>query len=422
MSPPVFRQRTAASHIGVSVMRLIYLALFGMLLLVGVSDGAKAEALPGKVRLVLPPVIYATPEVECNLYFDNAILTTSVENYTFDVKCNIGLQMSERWAVTPTNDNVGHHPIIVDVRDNSNQLVARGESIVRVELPPRKIEKPITLLIVGDSLTEASVYPQQIVELANGGGTRWLELIGTRGPNNMPPSGDVKHEGYSGWTANAFTLFSGPLARSGYYKRGATGSPFIYESPGGVKTLDFARYCADVNSGKCPDLVTIGLGTNDVFGARDDNIEAELGKMFEHYNAVVESIRAACPQTLIGVQLTTPPSTSEDGFRNYRGAGKQTRWQYRRNQHRLVERLLARYGGRESEHIFVIPTYLNLDAAHNFPTARERKSARSTDFVVRVTNGAHPSEAGYKQIGDAVYAWAVAMQQQSCTTKDVTTN
>jgi lysophospholipase L1-like esterase len=276
-------------------------------------------------------------------------------------------------------------------------------------------------LIVGDSLTEASVYPEQIVDLANGDGTRRVELIGTRGPKNMPPTGDVRHEGYSGWTANAFTLFTGPLARSGFYKRGATGSPFMYDSPSRKPSLDFARYCADVNDGKCPDLVTIGLGTNDVFNANDDNIDAALDEMFSHYDAIVNSIRKACGATRIGVQLTTPPSTSQDGFRNYRGTGKQTRWQYRRNQHRMVEQLLAHYGGRESEQIFVIPTYLNLDAAHGFPTARERTSARSKEFTVRVTNGAHPTDAGYRQIGDAIYAWVIAMQQDQ-KSKNITKN
>lgn len=400
-------------------MRMLSLVMFEMLLLAGGTNRTAAEVQAGKVRLVLPPVIYATPEVECNLYFDNVILTTNVENYAFDLRCDLGLQMRERWAVTPTQENVGDHSVVVEVRDEANELVARGESVVRVELPPTKVAQPVTLLVVGDSLTEASIYPQQIVELANGGGTRWLELIGTRGPKNMPPTGDVKHEGYSGWTANAFTLFSGPLARSGYYQRGATGSPFIYEGQNGATKLDFARYCADVNDGKCPDLVTIGLGTNDVFAAKDDNIDGELGKMLVHYDAVVNSIRTACPKTRIGVQLTTPPSTSQDGFRNYRGAGKQTRWQYRRNQHRLIEQLLAHYGNRESENLYVIPTYLNLDAAHNFPTARERINAESKKFVMRVANGAHPSEAGYRQIGDAIYAWVVAMQQQSNKAKDV---
>jgi lysophospholipase L1-like esterase len=404
-------------------MRSLSLALLTLeLFFAAAKSQAEAEALAGKLRLVLPPVIYATPDVECNLYFDNAVLTTNVENYAFDVKCDLGLQMSERWAVTPTKSDAGDHPIAVEVRDKENALVARGESIVRVKLPPTKAEQPMTLLIVGDSLTEASIYPQQIVDLSNSSGVQWLELIGTRGPKNMPPTGDVKHEGYSGWTANAFTLFSGPLARSGYYKRGATGSPFIFESAAGEKSLDFGRYCDDVNDGKCPDLVTIGLGTNDVFGANDGNIEAELGKMFECYDAIVATMRKSCPQTRIGVQLTMPPSTSQDGFRNYRGAGKQTRAQYRRNQHRLVEQLLFHYGGREREGIFVIPNYLNLDAASNFPTAPERQNARSRETVFRVKDGVHPASAGYKQIGDAIYAWVVAMSQTPGQTARVTTN
>jgi len=368
---------------------------------------------------VLPPVIYATPGVECNLYFDNAILTTNVDNYAFDVRCDLGLQLSERWTLMPAFENTGDHPIRVEVRDSANEVVACGESVVRISPLPHEAQ-PATLLIVGDSLTEASVYPRQIVDLAKADGERWLKLVGTRGPGNMPPTGDVKHEGYSGWTANAFTLFCGPLARSGYHKRGASGSPFIYESGSGAKTLDFARYCADVNGGQCPDMVTIGLGTNDVFDATDENIESTIETMFVHYDAIVDSIRKACRDTRIGVQLTTTPSKSQDGFRNYRGAGKQTRWQYRRNQHRLVEQLIVHYGGRESDNIYTVPTYLNLDAAHHFPTAMDRINARSDEVIARVTNGAHPSEAGYQQIGDAIYAWVVAMQQQSSRPTDVT--
>jgi len=398
------------------------LAVRAALLVSAVASGAKAELMAGKVRLVLPPVIYATPDVECNLYFDNAILTRSVDNYAFDVKCDVGMQMGERWAVTPSKGDAGDHPIFVEVREKSNKVVARGESVICVEVPPEKVDRPITLLIVGDSLTEASIYPQQIDDLAKASGVRWLELIGTRGPKNMPPTGDVKHEGYSGWTASAFTLFSGPLARSGYYKRGATGSPFIFESEDGSKTLDFSRYCADVNEGGCPDLVTIGLGTNDVFIATDNNIDAELHTMFEHYDAVVTAIQKSCPKTRIGVQLTPPPSTSEDGFRNYRGAGKQTRAQYRRNQHRMVEQLLAHFGGRESDGIYVIPTYLNLDAENNFPIGPEPKSARSRDVVMRVKDGVHPAPAGYKQIGDAIYSWVVAMSREPGQATKVTKN
>ena len=107
--------------------------------------------------------------------------------------------------------------------------------------------------------------------------------------------------------------------------------------------------------------------------------------------------------------MVTPPSTSQDGFRNYRSQGKQTRWQFRRNQHRLMERMLEHFGGRKAEKIFLVPTYLNLDTANHFPTRSAQRNARSHQTVTRVNNGTHPSQPGYQQIGDVVYSWAVHM-------------
>lgn len=363
---------------------------------------------PGNVRLTLPPVVYATPGIECNIYFDNIILTLNVDNYAFDVACLKGLQFQERWTYTPTAEEAGDYPITIEVRDESHTLVARGRSIIRVAAE-RPAADPATLLIVGDSLTEYSVYPKHILELSKRGGASRLRFLGSRGEGNMPPTDELRHEGYSGWTAEAFATLSGPLSRSGYHQRGATGSPFMYEAGDGSKALDFARYCQEFNNGDGPDLITIGLGTNDVFTANDATIEATIDRMFMHYDAVLDSMRKARADSRLGVQLPTPPSTSQDGFRNYIGPGKQTRWQYRRNQHRLVERLLSRYGDRIDEHVYVVPNYLNLDTVHGFPMWSPPVNARSDETMTRVNNGTHPSEAGYQQIGDVVYSWIVNM-------------
>ena len=103
-----------------------------------------------------------------------------------------------------------------------------------------------------------------------------------------------------------------------------------------------------------PDFVTIFLGCNDTFSVNDETIEARIDWMFGHYDALIGAIKKADPKTQIGAILLVPPAASQDAFgANYRCG--QTRMQYRRNQHRVVERMLAHYGDREDEGIFLIP-------------------------------------------------------------------
>ncbi|MEX2310334.1 MAG: FG-GAP-like repeat-containing protein [Pirellulales bacterium] len=402
-------------------MRSIFLVAIRLALLIAIAlaDSSIAilgnqpeeiDTLPGHVRMVLTPTIYAAPGIECNVYFDNIILTTNVNNYAFDVACPVGLQFEERWAYTPTPKEAGDYPITIVVRDEANAVVARGRSTISVAAPQTAAEEPTTLLMIGDSFTEYSIYPKHVLELSKREGAARLRLIGTRGPGNMPPTDGVRHEGYSGWTAEAFATLSGPLSRSGYHRRGATGSPFVYESDDGSKTLDFGRYCAEFNGGRGPDLVAIHLGTNDVFNAHDETIDDTIDRMFGHYDALIASIHKARPDARVGVQLVTPPSVSQDGFRNYVGAGKQTQWQFRRNQHRLLERMIDHFGNRAKEHIYLVPNYLNLDTAHHFPTRSPPINARADEKMTRVNNGTHPSEAGYRQIGDTIYSWVINMQ------------
>lgn len=367
----------------------------------------------GPVRLVLPPVVYATPDIECNIYFDNIILTLDRDDYAFDVQCERGMQLSERWAYTPAQQDVGEYPITIRVLDSSNTLVASRSSVLRVVPDAFMSGQRATLLIVGASFTEYSIYPQHILGLSQRGGAPGVKLIGSRGAGNMPPTGDLRHEGYSGWSAQAFATSAGPLSRSGYHHRPGTGSPFVYSNSDGTSYLDFAAYCGEFNDGVGPDMVTIQVGTNDVFSATDETIDRVIDEMFKHYEALIASIHEARRDTHIGVVMVTPPSVSQDGFRNYRGTGRQTRWQLRRNQHRLMERMVERFAGRDGEYVHLLPSYLNLDCEANFPTWTAARNARSEERLTRVNNGTHPSEAGYQQIGDGMYAWVCAQLEKS---------
>lgn len=358
---------------------------------------------------MLPPVIYALTGLEANLYFDNASLLLNPASLAVDVTCAQGMQQNERWTWRPKPEETGEFPLGLELRDGGNTVIARASSVVRVS--SRKVDplpdRPVTLLMIGDSLTAASIYPGQVLALAKEDGLP-LTLIGSRGPGaeEGQPLGEVRHEGYGGWTAERFATHYTGKARGGPYRE--CGSPFLYESdPEDANEkphLDFARYCAELNGGVGPDFVTILLGCNDTFNATEETIEERIDSFRKHTETLLAMIHTASPKTRIGLILPMPPAANQDAFGANYGSG-QTRWQYCRNRHRLVERMTADFSGRENAGIQLVPAHLSLDPVHGFPAVSVPVHSRTEVTMNRQNNGVHPSAEGYRQIGDAVYAW-----------------
>jgi lysophospholipase L1-like esterase len=385
-----------------TITLLCWLAILAALMPGGTCLGAEKD-VPGPVRLCLPPVINAVVGVEMNVYFDNVVLAIRPDAYAFDVNCPLGIQQNERWTLTPAANQVGSQPFELTVRDEQNHVLARGRSIVNVVPADAGADRPATMLVIGDSLTHASVYTQRLLDLCKAPGNPKLTLVGSFHP--VDPTGVNRHEGYGGWTAERFATFYRDTARQG--EVGQRGSPFLYKDPGGQPKLDFARYCKEFNGGAGPDFVAILLGCNDTFGQTDETIESRVDAVLGHYDTLIGMIHGVRADTRIGLMLTVPPAATQDPFGgDYQCS--QTRWQYNRNQPRMVERLLAKYAGREAEHVYLVPTEANLDCLHNYPTQKSKCNAQTDEETVRLANGVHPAESGYRQIGDTLYAWLKA--------------
>ena len=371
-----------------------------LVIALGVTSFALAES--GPVRLAMPTTIYATPGVECNLYLDNLVLALNPANYAFDVDCPIGMQQSERWTVTPTVEQAGQYSLTLRVLDGSNAVIAEGSSAVMVIDAAAVKDKTLSVLVVGDSLTHASIYTQTLLDHAAQPDTPFVTLIGSHAPKDDPAN---RHEGYGGWTAARFATHFTEAARDAPYKERP--SPFVYKNDAGETGLDFPRYCADNNGGVAPDVVTIFLGCNDTFSATDENIESVIDSMLGHMDALITMIHDFNPGTKIGLMAPVPPTVSQDAFGfNYKN--NQTRWQYRRNQHRVVERMMDRYGDKAASNISLIPAYINLDCVRNYPEATAPANSRNETPVTRQNNSVHPAASGYRQIGDSLYGWLLA--------------
>lgn len=342
-------------------------------------------------RLTLPPVIYAAPGVEMNVYFANTVLLEPGREteVTFRCECPIGSTTATRWTLSATAEQQGEYPFRLTVLDRDGKQIETAESRLVVSPVGAGEGQSVRLLIIGDSLTHATRYPNEIARLLSRPGNPNWKMLGAHRPGSALKG--VAHEGYGGWTWNRFRTKFTPERP---YPGKTNSSPFVVAGSDGKGRLDVGRYLRDHCDGEVPDFITIMLGINDCFGARPDSpatIDPRVDQMFQEAGPLVQALRDAAPNAWIGICLTTPGNSRDAAFvANYKD--RYTRWGWRRIQHRLVERQIEHFGNRRAERIDLIPTELNLDVTAGYPP----------------NNGVHPNDAGYAQIGASIHAWLKA--------------
>lgn len=343
-----------------------------------------------ELRLTLPPVAYSVVGATIGVDFDNIILTETPEAYRFVVDCPVGEKVEGRWAITPKEVDIGEHPWRVAVWKGDEKLAEKSMAW-RVSPATGGTRAEVSLLIVGDSLTHATVYPNDLAKRMSAAGQPQWTMLGTHRPASAAMG--VTHEGYGGWTWNRFVRQYEPQPDLANRKHS---SPFVFlmdEMP----ELNVARYLQESCGGRKPDYVLFLLGINDCFGANPDDAVAmddTMDRMIVAAETLLAAFRRAAPEAELAVCLTTPPNARQAAFEaNYQD--RYTRWGWKRIQHRLVERELKQFSGREDEHIFVIPTELNLNPVTGYPD----------------NNGVHPNAEGYQQIAASIHAWLTARWQ-----------
>ena len=362
-------------------------ALFGLLLTLA-SATAEDQPPPANdsLNLTLPSVWYAVPGVEMAIFYDNIVLTQTPEAYRFAVSCDIGQAKERSWAVTPTEGDVGDHPLRVTATHDGKKVVAEGKTIVRVVRPNAGAGRQVRILIVGDSLTSPGSYPVEFARLLSLPGNPSWTMLGAR-----KGAGGTACEGYGGktwgWFTSAYKANPDGTRMTG--KRGS--SPFCYLSAEGKPQTDVARFIREECGGTAPDVVTFLLGINDTFGAKADkpeDMDKRIDLVLRKADTLLKLFRGAAPKAALAVGVTTPPNSRQGAFTNNYGT-KYTRWNWKRVQHRLAQKQIENFSGREKEGVFLVPTELYLDPVDGYPE----------------TNGVHPNRTGYQQIGRSFYAW-----------------
>jgi hypothetical protein len=192
------------------------------------------ESKQNPAGLLLPPALYAVPGTELNVYFDNIVLVPDIKSLYFDVDCKYGRQDQERWRFIPDDKDAGSFPLTIKVYDTATKLLGEATTTVFVSPKDAGKGKSISVLLVGDSLTNDSIYPKELFDLFKKDGTA-VKFIGSHTGAGKPPREDApSHEGYGGWTWRAFcTKYAEKPANPAdpaAYRSGS--SPFVFLKDG----------------------------------------------------------------------------------------------------------------------------------------------------------------------------------------------
>lgn len=436
---------------------------FQLLLNVESGDGPDPEPITYTPELVIPPKVYALEGLQGHIYLEH-LLVESYKQYEFDITCTKGAHRNRGFVWQPTSaDAAGNYPITIAVHDKQKglQLASLSSSVTLANKTGKSGN--LNVCVIGDSLIQAGTITQRLLDISDTDVTK-TQLIGTRG------TGLNKHEGRGGWTINDYTTagrtyyqftVSGvtevPAINATTYSYG--GSVFMVQEAfitGGSGTincnlvsgsaptsgssgtltktnasagdasiafsnvqptagnpfwdgssLNFANYLS-INSLSAPDIVLIQLGVNDTFGLTTDAaVDSFTVTAFPKLDLLITSIKAANPTVKIGV--CSPPSyADQDAFGTNYGCG-QTSWRAKRNIVRFNRNLFAYFKDKEVSNIFAVGSGVNVDAENNFPTGVGQVNSHNTNTITMQTNAVHPADSGYKQIGDALFAFIKAI-------------
>lgn len=305
-----------------------------------------AEKCYASSELILPDKIWALEGEQVTLYMDNAMMNkTGEESET--VKAVGEPAEADRNKITFNAEEDFDMPILFGSGEKYNIAVSTVKEGV--------MEKPVKVMLLGDSLINEEKYPKYLKEMMGDD----IELTGTRGADGM------KHEGRGGWAVYDYCNTDS--------KYGFT-NPFLNEGK-----FDFSYYM-DKQGFDGLDYVVINLGINDLNLIGHNGTDEILGS----FDKVIKSIWDY--NGSIQIIINTPIMLFDTGETV---TAKNARLEF-------IRELNLKYG--EKDGIYIAPVYLMLDPYLDFKLKEPVIDDENQDGSLIVTDTTHPADSGYEKI------------------------
>lgn len=129
--------------------------------------------------------------------------------------------------------------------------------------------------------------------------------------------------------------------------------------------IDFANYETNVIAGAVPDFMVPALGTNDYGSIHPDDVEGWIDTYTADMETFLAAARVQWPSVTILLAMMFPGNQRDSAL-----GWATNRWDYRTTAHRVNERLIEDFEGREgTDGIVLVPTHLRIDPFNGYPAA-----------------------------------------------------
>ena len=376
---------------------------------------------------------------EYSIYYKNIIYPYK-EEYDIQIECMYGRNLGHCWRINQFPDDITEFDFTIKIFGDFGKLLA--EKTCKINILEKKKYSKRTLLCIGDSMTRSEVYIQHTVNK--------VRNVNTIGLRNI--AFGVNHEGRGGWQSYNFLErfcdnngVSPFLFPKGYSAKEYFGDKSYWEkiessdyntkysysgtSPqkitDGMVCLDngilyrysngeyieennspefefsFRKYIERYNFVK-PDIVSLLFGANEFQLCSYENLDAEIKKFIDAINKMVSSVKEVDNDIKVIINL---PVCGGDQYSWGMALGcKGSLKQYNYCIKMASKALLEEFEKRKNEGIFICPMLAVCDTESGFPSGSVKSNLYSEREKVHCSNWVHPSDVGYKQMGDAFAA------------------
>lgn len=333
----------------------------------------------------LPKEIYVAVGRTIELY--NNQVCINAERFNLCWKCNVGSAMKRKFTITGKTELIGDYNLILEIYNDNLDLL---ESIsTKLKIVNSVIASAISVLPIGDSLTNAKPWLAEVSLLSNGK----INYVGTRwnGFGSSYETATQKHEGRSGATAEWYTKKS----VYDFETNGLTpNNPFWNPT---TSKFDFGYYKTTYNIN--PDVVQVFLGTNGISldpAVNVNNIKAIVDRIRENDSTIkIYIVNTIYRSNQDGIGKTL----GNDGYATFKN-------QYKIEEDMKVFNLMKALDEAFSSYLNIhfINLALTNDSEYNFGRVEINVNPRSSIKEIMPLDSVHPQTEGYLQMADIMFS------------------